>query len=138
MTKFYVGFVSFLIALAYGMPAHAAASKKPAYLAHFEWRDGKKLKLVINTERHRPVAKIFSSKGEVLASCDVKTIADGIDLSCVSSGFSPLTSHATIFIGERQGKKAAILRFGTWLSGYEQTMLAVQIDRFKTIELAKR
>jgi hypothetical protein len=133
MSKFQLGFVSFLITLAYALPAHAAkkAQTTTDYWAQFEWRDGRKMQLVIfEKSAHHAFAQIQTLDGKALASCDVKPLDNSaIDMTCKSSGFSPLTSHAALYIGERQGKKAGILRFGTWLSGYEQAVLEVKIDR---------
>jgi hypothetical protein len=123
MSRIRVGLLVFVITLMGASHAHAHASKRRVsthYWARFQWRDGQKLQLVV----YRKFAQVQTLDGKLVASCDIKPLDQStVDMNCKSAGFSPLTSHAALYIGERQGKKVGVLRFGTWLSGYEQATL---------------
>ncbi len=136
--------------------AHSAAAEKPFYAATFKWnpspRSGKTLQFTILKNHHhgfsdsRWIAKIdeVSRDGQrVEAICSIlslETYSHGkallissVDMSCKSTGLGALSSPATVYFPDANAKSTArntaILRFGTWLQGYQQAALTTQIDQ---------
>jgi hypothetical protein len=153
--RFSLHFFSFLFvfALVHSVveDAHAAspscASKfdELNYVADFDWvipgQTTRKMKIRIGAlqpYRHAEpilVAHLIS-KGSCEATCRTQIFEkDGeaplaLEMRCQSSKFDALTVPVTLFWPAALGKRSAVLRFGTWLEGYRQAPLFVQLDRW--------
>lgn len=86
-----------------------------------------------------PIAQIWSGN-QCQAVCKVASIEKdtpltpvAVEMSCEAMGFSPLAVKASILWG---GEKSAFMakkptiRFGTWLEGYRDSALNVELDRY--------
>ena len=86
--------------------------------------------------RNLPTAKITHDTRGCVAQCEFKTMSPvlegqkmGLELVCYSPHGLPLSSPATLFWAQGADDSGS-LRFGTWLTGYQQLPLQVEIDRF--------
>lgn len=115
---------------------------KVLFSAHFDWKSpagvSKGLRLVI-ARNAKPgfkdskfIAQIMNGD-ECQAVCRTETVdvaSASLDLSCRSAAFGALAAPATVFFHNTgAGHKSSVLRFGTWLQGYEQTILNTELDR---------
>lgn len=55
---------------------------------------------------------------------------ESLDMKCKSKGIDALSAPATLLLSTGRGK-APVLRFGSWLEGYREAMLQVQLDRLR-------
>jgi hypothetical protein len=59
--------------------------------------------------------------------------AASVELSCKSAALGALTAPATLYFQDASGvatsRKKPVLRFGTWLQGYQQAVLTTKFDR---------
>ncbi len=86
-----------------------------------------------------PVAQIWSGS-QCQAVCKVASIEKensltpvAVEMSCESVGFSPLAVKASILWGGEKSMymaKQPTIRFGTWLEGYRDSALKVELDRY--------
>lgn len=103
-----------------------------------------KVRLGKGANKSEFIAQIWNKAGHCEAVCRVKVwdkITPGqpnsLDLDCASTNLGALTTPATIFWSIRTGQPA--IRFGTWLNGYKQADLKVEVDHFnRPSVLAKR
>ncbi|MEK6579996.1 MAG: hypothetical protein AABZ55_12275 [Bdellovibrionota bacterium] len=123
-------------------PCQLEASK-PHFLATFELKAGaeKSQQMVFcvskpGTEIDKtPIeAEIWSDRGREAICKHTYFERDGLSplsmiLDCRSTRLLPLNTPVTLYwpSGEING---AVLRFGTWLNGYTQTLLRIKIDHF--------
>lgn len=119
--------------------------KEPAYLATFEMADSSAGKaerrrlVVAETEGRKLIAQIWSGNS-CQATCRALSFEKGkasspvaLHLECQSAQLSSLTASATLLWGRgRSLSKVPTLRFGTWLQGYRQAVLEVELDRFSS------
>lgn len=78
-------------------------------------------------------------KSSCQAECTVKgydeegpELRPTIRMSCRSTGLAALKSEATLILPARGEKvHAPMLRFGTWLTGYQRIPLRVEVDRLR-------
>ncbi len=117
----------------------SAFSAELTYAASFAL-NGKPMKVLI----HRPSmnagasAQIQSENARV-ASCEVKSIERdetmkpvAVVMDCQNPGFKQLANTVTVFWPGLNPQNVPVIRFGTWLSGYEQAKLKVEVDRFQS------
>jgi hypothetical protein len=127
------------------------------YSASFQWNEGQSnsgqtLRIVI-TKNKKPrfsepklVTKIMNGK-RVEALCSIQSaesylhghtlLASSIDMSCKGTALGALAASATLFFPEKldgaNGQSASrnkpVLRFGTWLQGYQQAVLKTEFDQ---------
>lgn len=118
--------------------------KKVDYSAQFTWK-GKLSNLSVGTAiengKLRWLAQIASTRGGVQscqAICEVQHLEVdrfresapvSLDMKCQSSGFAPLETKA-VLLWASEIQQAPMLRFGTWLSGYQDAVLKVELDGF--------
>jgi hypothetical protein len=114
--------------------------KSVRYAAHFEWPQagpGEKnsLQLLIGSRESsktgETVAQIWSGNQCQLSCLSTQLDPTALELKCRSAQLGMLTTSATV-LWNRDAKPGheATLRFGTWLEGYEQAPLRVEIDHF--------
>lgn len=119
------------------------------YHASFDWKDSitqktKKLEIIV-TKNAKPGfwdskvgARIMNGE-QVEATCRADNlevvssesgapkVATSMDLTCHSTSLGALGAPATVFF--QAGSQTPVLRFGSWLQGYEQAYLRVEKDR---------
>ena len=134
------------VAEASGQSACGKATSKALYTATFQWQSSKAWRKIIVAKALKPrfndskiVAKLMNGSS-CEAICDVQridTVGTGnsmqvasMEMTCQSAQFGALSSPATLWLrDDMTGRPATILRFGTWLQGYKQTMLTTEVDR---------
>ncbi|MGZ3707953.1 MAG: hypothetical protein ACXWPM_03890 [Bdellovibrionota bacterium] len=89
------------------------------------------------------IAQLSTESKGCFAFCSVKNFERenpltpvALNLQCQSGQFGPLSAPTTI-LWNKSGK-AEIIRFGTWIAGYEQTTLSVDMDTYSGPSLAPR
>ena len=112
------------------------ANAEVAYSANFKFQK-EPMKLVISRTPAGSSAQILAANGAIQARCSLKHVERdegskplAVDMECRSAHFSPLVRPATIFWANGADSSAPALRFGTWLEGYEQVRLNVEVDRY--------
>lgn len=130
-------FVS-LVALSAVLPM-SRANADVAYSARFTFQK-EPMKLVIHREASGSSAQILTAAGAVQARCKFKNVERDesqkpvvVDMECKSAQFSPLVRQASLFWPNGAGSSSPALRFGTWLEGYEQVRLSVDVDRYSRV-----
>lgn len=122
------------------------------YHARFDWKDSmtsitKNLDIVV-TKTAKPgfwdskISARIMNHGTCEAICradnlevvsnepGMPSVATSMDLTCHSSSLGALGAPATVFFQSGQnGTQTPVLRFGSWLQGYEQAYLKVQTDQ---------
>jgi hypothetical protein len=133
------------------------ATSKTFYSASFHWNNGSgtsenTLRLIIGkTKKPRfndpqLVAKIMNGQ-RVEAVCSIQgfesymhghtLLASSIDLSCKGTALGALAAPATVYFPEKldgansksTSRNQPVLRFGTWLQGYQQAVLKTEFDQ---------
>jgi hypothetical protein len=130
------------------------ATGETLYSAIFKWsgeaQSGKTMRIVI-VKAKKPgfkdskiVAKILNGKN-CEAVCNVEKLetfgtekslkAASVDMSCKSAALGALAAPATVFFQNESNpflpvsnESKSVLRFGTWLQGYEQAVLTTEVD----------
>lgn len=139
--------------------AEGAVAGKTFFTATFQWNNGssnsansansnKALRLVISKNKKpgfndpKLVAKIMDGQ-RIEAICSVQSLetyragksllASSVDMSCKGTTLGALAAPATVFFRNVNSKStsrgAAVLRFGTWLQGYQQAVLTTEFDQ---------
>src|SRR5262249_46212887 len=88
-------------------------------------------------EKSKTLAQIYSQNGgqsqavsEMKAFEKKGAFTPGVmDLACESVGFGALSAPAALVWANDEGT-APSLRFGSWLNGYKQASLTIEIDHF--------
>lgn len=102
-----------------------------------------KMKLLIGKPKSSSemIAQIWSGKS-CQAVCDLKMLQKedaftpiSLEMDCKSPSISALATPATLYFHASemvvtQPEQFPTLRFGTWLQGYHQSLLSVQVDRY--------
>jgi hypothetical protein len=138
-----------------GIPVSQAmgATSKTFYSASFEWNNGtgspsNTLRLtIVKTKRPRfkdsqlvakitngqRVEAICSIQGVESYMCGQTLLASSIDLSCKGTSLGALAAPATVYFkdanSESSSRNQPVLRFGTWLQGYQQAVLKTEFDQ---------
>ncbi len=136
--------------------AEGATAEKPFFTASFKWNNGTSnsvassntLRLVILKNKKpgfndpKLIAKIMSGD-RVEAICGIQSLEtyragksllpSSIDMSCKGTTLGALAAPATVFFRNSNSQStshgAAVLRFGTWLQGYQQAVLTTEFDQ---------
>ena len=115
-----------------GIPAQSLSCGQKAtrvyFSASFKWK-AQPMKVIIAKvpEQRDPVAFISSQTCE--ATCQIKEVdTASVELACRSTAFAPLTTPATVFIAAHKSGQST-LRFGTWIQGYQQASLRIDLNR---------
>jgi hypothetical protein len=127
------------------------ATGETLYSAIFKWsseaQSGKTMKIIIAKAKKpgfkdsKIVAKILNGKS-CEAVCNVEKLetfgsekslkAASVDMNCKSAALGALAAPATVFFQNESdpslGEPKSVLRFGTWLQGYEQASLTTEVD----------
>jgi hypothetical protein len=89
------------------------------------------------------IAQIWSGS-HCQATCSSLTLEKGdlsmplsLDLQCRGGELGPLSAHVAV-LWDHGPKPSTLLRFGTWLEGYEQASIKVEVDRFNSTNVAER
>lgn len=139
--------------------AEGAVAEKTFFTASFTWNNGstysghsaassKTLRLVI-TKNKKPrfnepklIAKIMNGQ-HIEAICGVQSLEtykagksllpSSLDMSCKGTALGALAAPATVYFrnlnSESTSRGGAVLRFGTWLQGYQQAVLTTEFDQ---------
>ncbi len=154
-----LGIVSTFVLPFSAAAADSCASKmdQVLYQASFSWnqldsvegatvqqKKGSKMKVVVGTlvaGSRAPMAQIWSD-GSCQAVCKLKSLEKegvlqpiALEMDCQGVGFSPLAMNASLLWGGTSSRFQAekpTIRFGTWLQGYQQAELEVQVDLYST------
>jgi hypothetical protein len=125
----------------------------------FDWKNAhtgksEKLKFVIGTPEHSEkgtsVAQIWAGK-QCQASCssvdlgaasgakafakDELSLPISLDLQCRGEELGALSARVAVLWGHGS-RSETTLRFGSWVDGYEQAALKVEVDHFNAPRLA--
>ena len=134
-TKNCLIYILALILSSFVNPAKASASKNIIYSAQFK-NNNQELKLQISKDKtsKQLLAEIISQKQGTEALCEItnrgkkyysRTVA--LEMSCKGSKIA-LTAPATILVDNRK----QTIRFGTWLNGYQDFALKIQLNKLIT------
>lgn len=129
------------------------STTKTFYRASFQWNNGagtsrNTLRLVIAQSKKpryndpKLVAKIMNGQ-RVEAICSIQgvegngTLASSVDMSCKGTALGALAAPATVYFPEKldganaksTSRNMPVLRFGTWLQGYQQAVLKTEFDQ---------
>lgn len=82
----------------------------------------------------------ISADGASLAECELRGFERNqlgqpltLEMGCKNTQLESFTTTATL-LWDHKSRTSASLRFGTWLQGYEQVPLTVQMDRFTKLK----
>lgn len=112
------------------------------YKADFDWMGSsvvpKAMQLRIGSLEGRPNEKVaqIATGGECQAVCRIEAFEKSnlqmpvsMDLDCRGNRLNPLAAPATLFFARGEELQPTI-RFGTWLNGYQEAALRVDVDRY--------
>jgi hypothetical protein len=103
------------------------------------------LRFVIGTPENdksgMAVAQIWSGT-RCQASCSSVDMEKGdlsmpisLDLQCHGEALGPLSAHVAV-LWDHGADHSTLVRFGSWLEGYEQASMKVEVDHFNTLSVA--
>lgn len=155
-------FTVLLIALTFSTVAQAAPTptsdtcsmklKTLQFAGTFDWKSGssgkiEKRRFVIGTPAHgavgTSVAQIWAGN-HCQASCSSVDLGAGVtgfslpislDLQCRGEELGALSARVAV-LWSHGSKSETMLRFGSWVDGYEQAALRVELDQFNAPRLA--
>lgn len=119
-------------------PSCETSLKKVVYQASFEWK-AQKMRILLGNPvqshgKTQWIAQIVEAKkqGRCFATCQATPLEnDLMQMSCQGTQFDALATPATLFLPEA-------IRFGSWLTGYQQSSLRVEFDQYTRPKLARR